>query len=175
MKKTKVQPQPRPAGFATSTIFVSALLALVTLWAFWPVSHCDFLNYDDDGYVTANSHVRQGLNAGNGIWAFRTFETANWHPLTWLSLMLDAQLFGNNPLAFHLTNLFLAHGQHGFVVSSFGADDKCAMAQRHCRRALRPASFACRIRRVDFRTQRCFKRIIFYADAFSVCAICRNA
>lgn len=95
------------AKTSTSAICISIALAFITLFIFWRVAHCDFLNYDDDGYVTANSHVRQGLNIANVIWAFHTFETANWHPFTWLSLMLNAQLFGDNAAGFHLVNLFI--------------------------------------------------------------------
>lgn len=95
------------SAFAATPVFISIVLFIVTLAVFWPVSKCDFLNYDDDGYVTANAHVRQGLTIAGVKWAFVTGETANWHPLTWLSLMLDAQLFGRDAADFHLTNLFL--------------------------------------------------------------------
>jgi tetratricopeptide (TPR) repeat protein len=82
--------------------------------AYWPAyTSNEFVNYDDDIYITDNSHVKTGLKPANIVWAFRTFETANWHPLTWLSLQLDAQIYGSNtksPRAshgFHLTNVLL--------------------------------------------------------------------
>jgi tetratricopeptide (TPR) repeat protein len=107
MKNHKVQTQVRRAGRVMPAFLVCALLALVTLWTFWPALHCDFINYDDDGYVTANAHVQQGLTQEGVTWAFRTGATGNWHPLTWLSLMLDAQLLGHSAVGFHLTNLLL--------------------------------------------------------------------
>ena len=107
IKKQPAQPSVRPAGLVMPAVLVSALLALVTLWVYWPALHCDFLNYDDDGYVTANPHVLHGLTPADVAWAFQTGVTGNWHPLTWLSLMLDAQWSGHGATAFHLTNLLL--------------------------------------------------------------------
>lgn len=104
--KNKSRPPSRIEKFK-GELLISAVLAITVLLVFWPLFHCDFLNYDDDGYVTANLHVTSGLNANNLAWAFCTFDTANWHPLTWLSLMFDAKFFGNSSSAFHLTNLFL--------------------------------------------------------------------
>ena len=85
--------------------FICLLLAAATLAVYWPVVHCDFLNYDDPDYFTSNPHVLTGLTPGNVVWAFTTGHASNWHPLTWLSLMLDAQLFGKGPAGPHLTNL----------------------------------------------------------------------
>jgi tetratricopeptide (TPR) repeat protein len=84
---------------------ISALLALVTLLLFLPVLNHDFVNYDDGDYVTGNTHVQAGLTWSGVIWAFKTGQASNWHPLTWLSHMLDWQLFGNRPGFHHLTNL----------------------------------------------------------------------
>ncbi|MGD9412981.1 MAG: tetratricopeptide repeat protein, partial [Desulfobacterales bacterium] len=58
-------------------------------------------------YVTSNPHVRSGFSVKSISWAFTTFEAEFWHPLTWLSLMADAQIFGGRPFGFHLTNLLL--------------------------------------------------------------------
>ena len=87
------------------TVLVSLLLAALTLAVFWPVIHFDFVNYDDPGYVTENSHVSRGLTWEDVVWAFRTGHAANWHPVTWLSHMLDCQLYGLKPWGHHLTNL----------------------------------------------------------------------
>jgi Tfp pilus assembly protein PilF len=86
-------------------VFLCLLLAAVTLAVFWPVKNCDFLNYDDPAYFTSNPHVQTGLTSANIVWAFTTGHASNWHPLTWLSLMLDAELFGQGPAGPHLTNL----------------------------------------------------------------------
>jgi len=66
-----------------------------------------FVNYDDDQYFYSNSHVKAGLTWHGVIWAFQTEYASNWHPLTWLSLMLDAQLFGAGAAGPHLTNVLL--------------------------------------------------------------------
>ena len=81
------------------------LLVVATLAVYWPVRHHDYVNYDDADYVSANPHVQGGLNWPDITWAFTTGHASNWHPLTWLSHMLDWQLFGNSPGAFHLVNL----------------------------------------------------------------------
>jgi tetratricopeptide (TPR) repeat protein len=87
------------------TLLASGLLALVTLATYWPVIHDQFIGYDDAVYVTENTWVKSGLNRHSVAWAFTTGESANWHPLTWLSHELDVQLFGLNPAAHHLVNL----------------------------------------------------------------------
>jgi len=79
-------------------------LALATFLIYLPVRHNDFLNWDDQSYVTANDHVRGGITARGIIWAFTESHSGNWHPLTWLSHMLDCQLFGLNSSAHHLVN-----------------------------------------------------------------------
>ncbi|MGA3163157.1 MAG: tetratricopeptide repeat protein [Verrucomicrobiota bacterium] len=89
----------------TNPVFICLLLAAVTLVVYWPVKNCDFVDYDDPDYFTSNPHVLNGLTAANVTWAFTTSHASNWHPLTWLSLMLDAELFGQGPAGPHLTNL----------------------------------------------------------------------
>src|SRR6266436_5119315 len=84
--------------------FLSLVLALATFSVFLPLGWHEFVNYDDPDYVTANSHVQSGLKWDNVIWAFTTGHASNWHPLTWLSHMLDCQLFGQHPGAQHLTS-----------------------------------------------------------------------
>ena len=80
-------------------------LALITTALYLPITHHDFVNFDDDDYITNNSHVQAGLTWTGVIWAFQTGAAANWHPLTWLSHMLDCQLYGLNPGGHHSTNL----------------------------------------------------------------------
>ncbi len=82
-------------------------LTVITLIAFWQVSRCDFINFDDPVYVTENVHVQNGITAGALSWAFTTGHAANWHPLTWISHMLDVRLFGLNPHGHHLISLLL--------------------------------------------------------------------
>ena len=88
-----------------ATFFVCLLLAVATLASYWQTLHADFINYDDPLYVTENKTVQSGLNAENIVWAFTSGKANNWHPLTWLSHMLDCQLFGQSPFWHHLTSL----------------------------------------------------------------------
>jgi protein O-mannosyl-transferase len=83
------------------------LLALATLAIYWPVRHYAFVEYDDDDYVSNNPVVRAGLSWSNFVWAFDDQHACNWHPLTWLSHMLDRQLFGAHPGPQHIVNVLL--------------------------------------------------------------------
>jgi hypothetical protein len=91
---------------------ICLVLALVTFGIYAPVirtgpveARYDFVNYDDPDYVTSNSHVQAGLTKANIAWAFTTGHASNWHPVTWLSHMVDCQFYGLNPAGHHLTNL----------------------------------------------------------------------
>ncbi|MGD9054086.1 MAG: hypothetical protein PVG17_19680, partial [Desulfobacterales bacterium] len=87
-------------------IFICLFFAIVTLAVYWQVGNFSFINYDDPLYVTKNSQVQAGLTLKSFIWSFTTTHAANWHPSTWLSHMLDVQLFGLNSGKHHLTNVF---------------------------------------------------------------------
>jgi protein O-mannosyl-transferase len=82
------------------------LLSLV-IFTFLPVLNNDFIFLDDPGYVTMNPHVQAGFKWETIKWAISTTYVGNWHPLTWLSHMLDYQWFGLNPRGHHLTSLLL--------------------------------------------------------------------
>ncbi len=81
-------------------------LAVSTFVAYEPVRRNDFINFDDDNYITENPHVRAGITRDTVIWAFTKPHYHMWHPLTSLSHALDCQLFGLNPFWHHLTSLF---------------------------------------------------------------------
>jgi hypothetical protein len=89
-----------------AVILVCLLLAMVTVGIYWKVKNFDFVNFDDELYVTENIQVQRGLSWQGIVWAFTTFHASNWHPMTWMSHMLDCHLFGENPGWHHLTNLF---------------------------------------------------------------------
>ena len=74
---------------------------------FLPAIKGAFLYFDDNAYVVANAHVNTGMTGDNVVWAFTSFEKANWHPLTWLSHMMDVQIYGMDPWGHHLTNVLL--------------------------------------------------------------------
>ena len=84
---------------------IGLLLALITLLVYLPAARDGFVNYDDQDYVTENSVVQKGLTWTGIKWAFTTGHASNWHPLTWLSHMVDCELFGLNPGAHHLVNV----------------------------------------------------------------------
>jgi tetratricopeptide (TPR) repeat protein len=86
-------------------VAVCLLLVLLTLLVYSPAARNQFVNFDDDRYITGNAHVKAGLSLTTVTWAFRSTEQANWHPLTWLSHALDDQLFGMNPVGHHYVNL----------------------------------------------------------------------
>lgn len=102
--------RPEPAS-ATSAprrpVIPALLLALVTVVVYWPVRHHDFINLDDKKYVTHNPQVQAGLTWKSAAYAFTTTDTGNWHPVTWLSHMLDCELYGLDPGKHHLTSLLL--------------------------------------------------------------------
>jgi tetratricopeptide (TPR) repeat protein len=88
-------------------LLVSLLLIGTVLAAFAPVWNCGFVDYDDPDYVTQNPQVQSGLTLRGVVWAFTASHAANWHPLTWLSHMLDCSLFGLNPGPHHAVSLLL--------------------------------------------------------------------
>ena len=91
------------------TILICVLLSAVTLAIFWPVTEHEFITCDDPAYLTLNGVVRQGLTWEGVQWAFANLHgaTTYWHPLTWLSHMLDCQLFGLRPGWHHLVSALL--------------------------------------------------------------------
>jgi Flp pilus assembly protein TadD len=97
---------PTAADLLSRLPVVCLLLAALVVVVYLSATHCGFVNYDDPDYFSANRHVQAGLTASGAVWAFTTGELGNWHPLTWLSLMLDAEWAGNNPSGPHLTNIF---------------------------------------------------------------------
>ncbi len=99
-KMTKISSQRR-------NDLISLCLVLVTLAVYWPVRQFQFVNYDDGAYVYLNPPVRSGVTLNGLAWAFTTFHQSNWHPLTWISHMLDCQFFGLDAGAHHLVNVFI--------------------------------------------------------------------
>ena len=84
---------------------VCLFLIMATLTVYWQIQDFHFVNFDDNQYVYENRHVQKGLTIESITWAFTTFHAANWHPVTWLSHMLDCQLYGMKSGWHHFTNL----------------------------------------------------------------------
>jgi tetratricopeptide (TPR) repeat protein len=100
----------REPGIRWQKWLVSALLGAAVLAVFWPALHCGFVNYDDPAYVTENWHVRHGFNGQSARWALTAVVASNWHPLTWMSHILDCQLYGLRPAGHHLSSVLLHLG-----------------------------------------------------------------
>ncbi len=88
-------------------VLVIFILISITTAAFLPMLDNGFVNWDDNTYVYENKHVQSGLTLEGVVWAFSTFECSNWHPLTWLSHMLDVEIYGLKPFGHHLSSLIL--------------------------------------------------------------------
>lgn len=105
------QPAPAPTEELPPLVFrpwfISLVLALVTFAVFRQVTSFPFVEFDDQEYILSNPHVQGGLTAGNVAWALSSSYASNWHPVTWLSHMLDVDLFGLDASGPHLVNLLL--------------------------------------------------------------------
>ena len=97
-------------------VFAICIFLGAIVWvAFGQTFHFDFVNFDDGPYIVRNPQVNRGFTMEGVAWAFTHFHSGNWHPLTWLSHMLDCQLFGLNPGWHHLMNVIF-HGATAIVL-----------------------------------------------------------
>ncbi len=113
----RTTPKANPASMRRATLvrgwprvpvwLMAVMLVLLTVAIYWPLRHYNFVNLDDLVFVAENPHVQGGLTWAGVKWAFQLNQADYWHPLTWLSLMLDASLFGQQAGGFHLTNVAL--------------------------------------------------------------------
>ncbi len=108
-------------------------MLLFVFWAFFPVIQNPFVSLDDDAYVVQNAQVQRGLTWDGVVWAFGRLHGAHtyWHPLTWISHMLDCQVFGLNPAGHHFVNLLLHTLNTALVFVVFwritGAPGRCLL------------------------------------------------
>lgn len=100
-------PQPAVDGPFPPPSVIYVALAAINVIAYASVRQFEFVDYDDIDYISSNPHVAAGLTSDGIRWAFTTGYSANWHPLTWISHMLDVELFGMNAGAHHLVSLLL--------------------------------------------------------------------
>ncbi len=113
------RPSPRPGraagsgapardggnGTGASTVLLCLSLAFIAAAPYWPVRGFAFVNYDDPLYVTANPYLRSGLTLSGILWALRSGYASNWHPVTWISHLIDVSLFGMNAGAHHAVSV----------------------------------------------------------------------
>jgi len=94
-------------GRVRNLVLICLALTVIVLSVYMQERNHLFLGFDDDEYVTNNHHVTSGLTGENILWAFTSFDAANWHPVTWLSHMADVQFYGLNPRGHLLTNVVI--------------------------------------------------------------------
>ncbi len=190
--KTKSNPAPKLTSVAVArrlplpAWLTAVLLALVTVALYWPATSHGFADYDDNFYVTENSHVQGGLTWAGAKWAFLNPVAGNWHPLTVLSHMLDCQLFGLNPWGHHLTSVLL-HAVNTVLVfllllrltglrperrRSCGPAGGSILAECDGGGVVRVASGACGIGGVGGGAQGCAEHVFWPANPDCLCAIC---
>jgi protein O-mannosyl-transferase len=109
-KPRKDRPHGRASQLAVGTQSdqgwkVCVCLAAFVIALYWRVVANQFINFDDGVYITLNDHVKHGLTFDGLRWAFSEISNGNWHPVTWLSHMLDVELFGLNAGAHHMANV----------------------------------------------------------------------
>ena len=86
-------------------LLIGLSLLLLTAAVYWPAMNNGFVNFDDPDYVTSNPYVQNGLTVESVRWSFTSYHSSNWHPLTWISHMLDVECFGLNPAGHHLVSV----------------------------------------------------------------------
>lgn len=104
LSKTNTTPAPEAKG---RVAVICLILAALTFAVFGRTIGDNFINFDDIDYVTGNPIVTRGLAWPGVVWAFTHVYASNWHPLTWVSHMIDVQWYGLNPAGHHLTNIIL--------------------------------------------------------------------
>lgn len=88
-------------------IFICLGLALIVILPFYQTSQFNFVIYDDSLYIMSNKNIQAGFNWNSISWAFTTMFGVNWHPLTWLSLILDYKMYGMNAGGYHVTSMLI--------------------------------------------------------------------
>lgn len=105
-KRNQATTRPVSRGLVRATWICLGLVALVLL-GYAQVAYHDFVGFDDSAYIGQNPYVSRGLTWEGVRWSVSTFHMGNWHPLTWLSHMLDCELFGLDPGPHHLVSVLL--------------------------------------------------------------------
>lgn len=89
----------------TAVLILTITLVVLTLLIYWDVQSYEFLNYDDNEFIVDNEHIRDGFSPDSLVYAFTDINSGIWHPVTWLSHIMDCQLYGLNPMGHHWNNL----------------------------------------------------------------------
>jgi len=113
--ETTKQPAENRMEESRVVALICVLLAAATLFAYWEVQSFPFILFDDPLYILDNRVVKEGLTARGLSWAFTSFSAANWHPLTWISHMVDVEVFRFNPAGHHWTSVVI-HAANGVLL-----------------------------------------------------------
>ncbi|MGB8298030.1 MAG: hypothetical protein WCG85_21615 [Polyangia bacterium] len=97
--------QRASSGKKSAGAIIALMLCMAAAIPYAQVRNFGYVDYDDDLYAGDNPHVKAGLTFKTAAWAFTSTSQSNWHPLTWLSYMLDGTLFGATPATYHLSNV----------------------------------------------------------------------
>lgn len=127
-----------PSSPAVAPWILALLLAGLTATVYWPVSGHPFLPFDDDKFITGNRFIRGGLSVASVRWAFTTLHLANWHPVTWVSHLLDVTLFGLAPGPHHLESVFWHAAAAGLLLAFLRAAGDVWPLGRHRLREREP-------------------------------------
>jgi protein O-mannosyl-transferase len=126
------------APILSDPVFICVLLLAIVVAVYWPVASFDSVNDDDGDYFVRNPHVQAGLTGSGILWAFRAGTAANWHPLTWLSLMFDVSFFASvSPDGPHISNV-IYHAVNSMLLFLLLRN----LTKRHWRSALVAGLFA---------------------------------
>ena len=150
---------------------ICLFLAVVVFLVFGQTGWHGFVNYDDDQYVYDNPQVVQGLTLHGIAWAFATSYSAYWHPLTWLSHMLDCQLWGLNAGGHHLTNVIIHAANAMLLFLVLRRMTGFSLAQRLRGGAVCHPSFGRGVGGLGGATQERVEHIFLAADDVGVCAV----
>ena len=147
-------------------LLISLCLCLLVLGVYWQVRSHEFTSFDDTIYVTQNDHVLSGLSPESLRWAlsFDGKENTYWHPLTWMSHMLDVQIYGLRA-GYHLTTNLIFHilNYHS-ALSDPESGHRSTMEECLCRSPVRAAPYQCRICRLGGGTEKCPEHLLSAAD-----------
>jgi hypothetical protein len=132
------------------------------LAVYWPVLGFEFVSYDDSMYVTRNRQVQRGLGAESLWWAWTTLYAANWQPLTWMSHMVDWDLYGPHPGGHHATSVLLHATNALLLFALLDRNDRVSVAGRAGCGPLRAAPAPRRVRRLGLRAEGRAQRILWF-------------
>ncbi len=149
-------------------IIISAAILVV----YWQVQHYDLIPLDDIDYITGNPYVKAGLTRDSIVWAMQDIHTGYWHPLTWVSHMLDYQFFRSRVGGHHWTNVIFHIANSILLYTVLKRMSGSCMEERACGSALCCSSPECGICCVGFRTEECIMYVLLVHGDVVVCLLC---